>query len=104
MANEHVRPAAAKSIFDDAGKAGIVNHSLPVQWIDQVAQALAVDNAGDVVFVGQDHRLGTGNPQLRGQRSLEELIVGGPHEGIIDHHCTLQDGIFKIEAVIWHFV
>src|SRR5262249_26235897 len=77
---------------------------MPVQWVDQVTQALVVDDAGDVVFVWQDDSLRAGNTELRGKGSLEELVVCRPHERIIDHSHSLQDSILEVKPVIRYFV
>src|SRR2546421_3966495 len=63
-----------------------------------------MDDPRDVLFVWQDHCLRAGNTQLRSQGCLEELVVRGPHEGIIDHSHTLEDGILEIEPVIGYLV
>ena len=104
MADEYVLPTSSKRVFDDAGEADIVNDALPVQRVDEVTQALGVVDAGNVVFVWQDHRLRTGDSQLRGQGCLEELVVRCPHEGIVDDCCTLKNCILEIEAIVWYLM
>src|SRR5712692_1246560 len=100
----HVLSTASQSVFQDTGKANIVDDALPVQRVDEVTQALVMHDARDVIFVWQDERFGAGNPQFGSEGCLEELVIGGPHEGVIDDRRALQDGVLKIEPVIGYLV
>src|SRR5579872_6233122 len=92
------------SVFEDAGEADVIYDTLPIERIDEVAQAFVVDDAGNVVFVGQGDGFGAGDAEAGGQRRLEEFVVGGPHEGIVDDGGAAQGGVFEIGAVVGDFV
>ena len=59
---------------------------------------------GTYSLLGKHHRLRAGDAQAGGQAGFEELVVGGPHEGIVDHVAALQNGVLEIRAVVGHLV
>src|SRR5262249_8293194 len=50
VTNENILPTASKGIFQHTGKTNVVNNTLPVEGVDQVAQAFSVDDTGDIFF------------------------------------------------------
>ncbi len=104
MAHVYVAPAAAVRILEDAGQADMIDHALPVEWILQVAERFVVLDAGHVLLVGQRHRLRRAHTVRLGQRGAEKLVVGGPHEGIVDDGHARQRGVLEPAAVERHLV
>ena len=43
-------------------------------------------------------------PSFAAYRVIEKFVVGGPPEGIVDYVGALQDGVFQIAAIVFHFV
>jgi hypothetical protein len=70
----------------------------------EVAQRFVGDDAGDVVLVGKEHRLGRRNAQLGGQRRAEELVVRRPHEGVVDDRASLEHRLLEVRTVHRHLV
>src|SRR5690242_5576332 len=103
VADVDLFPAAAVGVFEHTGQANIVYDGLPVHPF-KVAQAVGVDDAGDVVFVGQGNGLGAGDAEPGGKGRLEELVVGGPHEGVVDDGCALENGVLEVGAVVGHLL
>jgi hypothetical protein len=48
--------------------------------------------------------LGVSDAELVSQRGLEKLVVGGPHERVVDHRRALKDGVLEVGAVVGYFV
>ena len=103
-ADVHVLPAAAVRVLEDARHADVVDDRLPVERILEVAQALVVLDARDVLLVRQRHRLGAGDAEPRGERRAEELVVGRPHERVVDDRRALQHGVLEVGPVVRHLV
>jgi hypothetical protein len=104
MAHVHVPPAAAVGVLEDTGQADVADDRVPVQREDQIAETLVVDDAGHVVLIGQDQRLRTGDAEAGGQGGVEELVVRGPHEWVVDDGDPLQHGVLQVAAVVGDLV
>mgnify|MGYP001482927244 CR=1 FL=1 len=104
VADVDVVPAAAVRVLEHAGQADVLDDAMPIERELQVPQALVVDDPGNVVLVGQGDGLGRGDPDLAGQRGAEELVVGRPHERVVDDLHALEDGVLEIGPVVGHFV
>ncbi len=93
MTLRDVLPAAAVEGLDVGGEADVVGDALPVEREFEVAQRLARD-ALDVVLLREQHGLRDGDAELRGEREVEELVVGRPPERVVD-----DDGAFERRAL-----
>ncbi len=54
---------------------------------------------GGMLLVRQNHRGRNRHAQLARQRVVEELVVGGPPEGVVDDDRSRQHGVLQIGAV-----
>ncbi len=97
MADVHLLPASSMGVLQDAGETDVLHQGVPVERELQVAQGFGVDDAGDVLLVGQQHGLRAGEAERGGQGGSEELVVRAPHERIVHHgdaaeHRVLEPG------------
>lgn len=58
LADVDFLPAAAVGVLEYTREPDVVDHRLPVQRKDQVPETLGVDDAGDVLLVGEHQGLG----------------------------------------------
>src|SRR5436305_9855342 len=99
-----VAPAAAVGILEYARQSDIVDDRLPIERVLEVAQTFIVLDARDVLLVRERHRARAGDAKGRGERGVEELVVGRPHEGIADDDRSLEHGVLQEGAVIRNLV
>ncbi|CAA9298609.1 MAG: hypothetical protein AVDCRST_MAG11-662, partial [uncultured Gemmatimonadaceae bacterium] len=46
--------------------------------------------------VGEHHGLGARDAELRGEPRLEELVVGRPHERVVDHGRARRGRVLEV--------
>src|SRR3954464_11733604 len=89
-ADVDVAPAAAVGVLEDARQPDIVDDRLPIERVLEVSQTLIVLDARDVLFVGGRDGARTRDAKARGERGVEELVVGRPHEWVVDNDRSLE--------------
>ena len=52
-----------------------------------------------MLFVGQDDGGGDGDTELFGEGVVEELVVGGPPEGVVDDDGAVEGGVLEECAI-----
>ena len=87
-----VAPAAAVVGFEEGGEADVVEDAVPVEGKLEVAQGALVDLRREFL-VRQEDGLGDGDAEFGGEGVVEELVVGGPPEGIVDDLRAGEDGV-----------
>src|SRR4030095_9122262 len=92
-------PPAAVRILEDARHSYVIEDRAPVERILEVPQALTGDNAGNVILVRQQDRLRRRDAELRDEERAEILVVGRPHEWIVDDGLPLEHGLLEVRAV-----
>ena len=93
-----VAPAAAIERFEERGEADVPEDRVPVERVVQVAHR-PLGRAGGMFLVRQQHRRRDGDPQLGGQRVVEELVVGAPPERVVDDLRAAQRAVFQPRAI-----
>jgi hypothetical protein len=65
---------------------------------------LVVLDPRHVLLVRQRNRLRAGHTELGGERRIEQLVVGRPHERIVHHRHPLEHRVLQVGAIIRHLV
>src|SRR5690606_36617058 len=86
-------------VLEDAREPDVVEDGVPVEGVDEVAEGLVVDDAGDVVLVREDDRLRVRDAELRSERGAEELVVGAPHERVVEDGHDVERGVLEVGPV-----
>ena len=80
-------------VLQDARQPDIVDDTVPVDGIFQIAQTLIMLDAGNVFLVRQRDRARAGDAEACRERRVEELVVRRPHEGVVDDDGALKYGV-----------
>src|SRR5438445_1404620 len=94
----------AVRVLEYAGKPDVPQHRVPVEREHQVAEALLVTDPRDVLLVRQHDGLRARDPEPGRERRAEELVIGAPHEGVVDDRHALEHGVLQVRAVKWDLV
>src|SRR5580698_7630246 len=84
--------------FQESREANILKNLLPVQRIDQIAHGL-VGRTLRMFVMWQENGRWNRHAQLGSQRIIEELVVGGPPERIVNHDRAVQYRILQVRPV-----
>jgi len=99
LAQVHFFPAASVRVLEDARKSHVVDHRLPIEREHQIAKALGVDDAGHILLVGEHYGPRAREAQRARQGGTEELVVGRPHERIVDDGDALKSGVLEVGPI-----
>ena len=93
-----IAPAAAIDGLHESVFADVVENGIPVERVFEIAHG-AVGGAFGVFLVRQDDGGRDGNAELCGEGVVEELVVGGPPEWIVDDDGAVERGVLEVGAV-----
>lgn len=92
-----VAPAAAVDGLEPGGKSGVVEDGLPVEGVLQVAEHALV--AMGELFLRQEGGAWDGDTEALGEGVVEELVVRGPPEGVVNDGGAVEGGVLEEGAV-----
>lgn len=92
-----VAPSAAVDGLEPCGEADVVEDGLPVEGVLEIAEH-AVVALGELLLWQEGGARG-GDAESVGEGVVEEFVVGGPPEGIIDDGGAVEDGVLEECAV-----
>ncbi len=90
-----VAPAATVDGLEPGGEARVVKDGLPVERVLEVAEHAGI--AG--LLLRKQGCAGDGNAEALGEGVIEEFVVGGPPERIVDDGGTVEDGVLEEGAI-----
>ncbi len=93
-----VLPAAAGERLEVGREADVVEDRLPVERVGEVAHRLLV-GVGRMLMGGEEDGLRHRDADLGRQAVVEELLVGAPPEGVVDHRRSIERGVLQVGAV-----
>src|SRR4029079_14982058 len=105
MTDMDLLPAATMGVFEhNREPTQVLDVLLPGQGVDQIAEALLVDDARNIFVVREGNGFWARNAKLGKQGCSEEFIICCPHEWIVDHVRALKHRIFEVRAIIGYFM
>ena len=100
-----VLPAAAGEGFENGGAADEVEQAIPIDRVGEIVERFGVDvDVAGITLLREQNGFGNGDAEFGGDGVVEEFVVSGPPERIVDDVGALEDGVFQVAAVVFDFV
>src|SRR6185369_12301688 len=96
-------PAASVKRLDECRKSYVINDTVPIQRVFEVSERFRY-YALFVLLLWEQDRFRNSDPQVGGQRVVEELVIGVPPEWIVDYFCAAKNRALQIRSIERHLV
>jgi len=93
-----IAPAAAIDGLHEAVLTDVFENRIPVERVFEIAHG-ALGGAFGMFLVRQDDGGRNGNAKLCGEGVVEEFVVGGPPEWIVDDDSSVECGVLEVGAI-----